>query len=156
MDPKQQLAEKRKDLEWDGFFIGYTQGLGFTGHLMADEDEDWGNPAFEGSGNFDDNWYVWAYLKDIISDEDLTSIIEDIDGFLEQAREIIQEDSDNDFNQAGVDFHFTRNGHGAGFWDGDWERGDELTDMAKPYGTKELEVRWNEDGEEIMEYFLGG
>ena len=43
------------------------------------------------------------------------------------------------YHDAGGDFHLTRNGHGAGFWDGGWpEHGDELTELAKPYGTAEL------------------
>jgi len=34
--------------------------------------------------------------------------------------------------QAGHDFWLTRNGHGAGFWDGDWpETGDALTEASK-------------------------
>ena len=38
--------------------------------------------------------------------------------------------------QAGHDFWFTRNGHGAGFWDGDWLEpyGNVLTKGAKSYG----------------------
>lgn len=37
--------------------------------------------------------------------------------------------------QAGHDFWFTRNGHGAGFWDGDWPLyGDLLTDASQGYG----------------------
>lgn len=38
--------------------------------------------------------------------------------------------------QAGHDFWLTRNGHGAGFWDGDWpkEVGTRLTEKSKPYG----------------------
>lgn len=32
------------------------------------------------------------------------------------------------------DFFLTRNGHGAGFWDGDYERGDELTTITKSFG----------------------
>lgn len=36
---------------------------------------------------------------------------------------------------AGQDFWLTRNGHGAGFWDGDWpEHGDALTDAAAAFG----------------------
>jgi hypothetical protein len=42
----------------------------------------------------------------------------------------------DDVSQAGHDFWLTRNGHGAGFWDGDWgEFGDKLTDESKPYGS---------------------
>lgn len=43
--------------------------------------------------------------------------------------------------QAGVDFWLTRNGHGAGFWDrGLGELGDELSEMARPYGTCDIYV----------------
>lgn len=37
---------------------------------------------------------------------------------------------------AGHDFWLTRNGHGAGFWDGDWPDplGDELTTASKAFG----------------------
>lgn len=36
---------------------------------------------------------------------------------------------------AGIDFWFTRQGHGAGFWDGDWDAyGDMLTKGAEGYG----------------------
>lgn len=40
--------------------------------------------------------------------------------------------------QAGYDFWLTRNGHGAGFWDGDWPvYGDMLTKGSKCYGVFE-------------------
>lgn len=41
---------------------------------------------------------------------------------------------------AGHDFALTRNGHGAGFWDGDWPEpmGDILTKACKAYGSCEL------------------
>ena len=32
------------------------------------------------------------------------------------------------------DFWYTRNGHGAGFWDGDYENGEVLTDIADSFG----------------------
>ena len=49
--------------------------------------------------------------------------------------------------QAGHDFWLTRNGHGAGFWDGDWPEpaATELTDGAKAYGEFDLYV--GDDGE---------
>jgi len=40
----------------------------------------------------------------------------------------------------------TRNGHGAGFWDGDWpDDGDRLTKASEAYGTFDLYV--GDDGE---------
>jgi hypothetical protein len=42
--------------------------------------------------------------------------------------------------QAGHDFWLTRNGHGAGFWDGDWshEAGKALTESSKRFGSVDL------------------
>ncbi len=44
--------------------------------------------------------------------------------------------------RAGHDFWLTRNGHGAGFWDGDWNdpHGDALTESAKSYGEVDLYI----------------
>ena len=53
--------------------------------------------------------------------------------------------------QGGHDFWLTRNGHGAGFWDGDWQDedgndlpGKELTVIAKLFGEFSLII--NDDG----------
>lgn len=44
--------------------------------------------------------------------------------------------------QAGHDFWFTRNGHGCGFWDGDWPEpyATALTDAAKAFPERDLYV----------------
>lgn len=41
---------------------------------------------------------------------------------------------------AGHDFWLTRNGHGAGFWDGDWAepKASELTDLSDTFGPCEI------------------
>jgi hypothetical protein len=43
-------------------------------------------------------------------------------------------------SRAGHDFWLTRNGHGAGFWDGDWpeEMGEDLTEACKLWGEADL------------------
>jgi hypothetical protein len=47
--------------------------------------------------------------------------------------------------QAGHDFWFTRNGHGVGFWDGDWPTyGDLLTKGAEGYGEFDAWLSWQE------------
>ncbi len=48
--------------------------------------------------------------------------------------------------QAGHDFWLTRNGHGAGFWDGDWPEpyADMLTEGSKCYG--EFQIYLGDDG----------
>jgi hypothetical protein len=40
----------------------------------------------------------------------------------------------------GHDFWLTRNGTGAGFWDGDWFEGEKLTEAAKAFGNFDLMV----------------
>lgn len=39
---------------------------------------------------------------------------------------------------AGHDFWLTRNHHGAGFWDGDWEDGEVLTEESHKMGEKHV------------------
>ena len=48
--------------------------------------------------------------------------------------------------QAGHDFWLTRNGHGAGFWDGDWAEpmATELTTLSKAFG--EVDICLGDDG----------
>lgn len=55
-----------------------------------------------------------------------------------------------DDEQAGHDFWLTRNGHGAGFWDGDWPDvvGEALTKAAEAFG--EL---WPYVGDDGLIYF---
>jgi hypothetical protein len=50
------------------------------------------------------------------------------------------------YESAGHDFLLTRNGHGCGFWDGDWpeDAGSALTDLARSF--KELAVYVGDDG----------
>lgn len=46
----------------------------------------------------------------------------------------------DDISGAGHDFWLTRQGHGAGFWDGGWPEdvGEKLTDLAHAFGMFEL------------------
>jgi hypothetical protein len=52
------------------------------------------------------------------------------------------EDIETDPSLAGHDFWLTRNGHGAGFWDGDWEGqvGERLSIAAESYGEVNLYI----------------
>jgi len=51
--------------------------------------------------------------------------------------------------QAGHDFWLTRQGHGAGFWDGDWpEHGDKLTEASRAFSELSVSV---EDGKIYLE-----
>ena len=52
------------------------------------------------------------------------------------------EDIGGDLERAGHDFWLTRNHHGCGFWDGDWEDniGQRLTTASNAYGDFDLYV----------------
>jgi hypothetical protein len=70
---------------------------------------------------------------DDLADETLTAMVADCEAF---QRNHADDLSTGTLEQAGHDFWLTRNGHGAGFWDGDWANdvGRRLTDAAHVYG----------------------
>lgn len=75
------------------------------------------------------------YTRDDLSSETLDAMKADCLAFLDLADELL----DLEYSQAGHDFWLTRNGHGAGFWDGDWpEHGDKLTEISKGFGEVNL------------------
>ena len=73
-----------------------------------------------------------------ISDETINKMIKDCEKFQSENCE----DISCDLSRAGHDFWLTRNGHGAGFWDGDWddEIGKKLTKASETYGEFTLYV----------------
>ena len=71
------------------------------------------------------------YDLDDLTPETRARVLEDCTAFHSAHYDAIARDVD----QAGHDFYLTRNGHGAGFWDGDWpEGGRALTEACRPYG----------------------
>jgi hypothetical protein len=67
---------------------------------------------------------------------------EDCGTFLKLAGDLIEE---SEVSRAGHDFWLTRNGHGAGFWDGDWPMcGDALTTLSHGFG--EIDLYSGDDG----------
>jgi hypothetical protein len=56
------------------------------------------------------------------------------------------DDIESDMKSAAHDFWYTRNGHGSGFWDGDWEDeiGKRLTAASKKF--KSIDVYVRDDG----------
>lgn len=84
----------------------------------------------------------------------MTSIIHDCKEFLEIIEEAIGL-APSDYSKAGHDFWFTRNHHGAGFWDGDWgDDGRELTDLAHQFSECYIWPSW-EDGTEVSQHESG-
>jgi len=60
-----------------------------------------------------------------------------------------------DWGQVAHDFHLTRNGHGAGFWDrGAGDVGERLTEAAKTFGEAELHADLDDDGNVVGEMYI--
>lgn len=89
--------------------------------------DDQGRPLDDGSLEYE------------IAEEALAVFRKDCERFLQQADALTCDESDSDLAH---DFWLTRNGHGAGFWDGDYpkELGEKLTDISKTFGECDLYV----------------
>ena len=109
-------------MDEDEFIDGYLETA-----LWSSTDDD-GEPL---DGEFDTSDF---------DDETLLEMEGDARDFFNANENALEEDG-WDSSRGGHNFWLTRNGHGAGFWDGDYpKRGDELTANAKPYGTYDLYV----------------
>ena len=127
-------SRRRKAQEWtamDEFTTSYAETALWSTTDM-NEEGDMGESLDENYG-----------LEDL-APETVKEMIEDCKDFQEANADLLErayEATGNDEAQAGHDFWLTRNGHGAGFWDGDWgDFGDELTEMSKPHGEVNLYV----------------
>lgn len=122
--------------QFEEFVNGYLLGLAFTAQKQKTESSEpesmFGEPGCDIADCVDVESDIW----DKLPIEHQKTIIADCASFFAEAYTLIA----TDLARAGSDFHLTRNGHGAGFWDGDWDNGDKLTKLAKPYGSFELVV----------------
>jgi len=83
------------------------------------------------------------YDVDDFSKEAYMAAKADCKDFLSNPRvKKILREKDYDLDLVAHDFWLTRNGHGAGFWDGDYdeEDGEVLTAISEPYGEVNLYV----------------
>lgn len=82
------------------------------------------------------------------SDKALQIAIKDCADFQKKAAALLEGEN---LRTAGHDFWLTRNGHGAGFWDGDYEKekGEELTKISKTF--KSIDVVVGDDGKLYLE-----
>jgi hypothetical protein len=87
-----------------------------------------------------------------LSDAVTCKMREDCNEFLGENYDLISDD----LSRAGHHFWLTRNGHGAGFWDGHWEEsvGKLLTERAKAFGECSIVV-CDGDSEETLELVSG-
>ncbi|MHB8107996.1 MAG: hypothetical protein ACYDH4_11310 [Candidatus Cryosericum sp.] len=112
-------------MSFDNFFDSYLETAVWSSHDWSDMDNDNPEPLDKNYSTSDIAKSTRNYLK------------RDAKAFYDANKDLW---SDRDDGRAGHDFWLTRNGHGAGFWDGDYERGDELTAASKPFGEEDLYV----------------
>jgi hypothetical protein len=129
----------------------YLVTLAFTGSDESDPDGCGGEPIFDGLGGCNFSDYVSADdVRELLSPEQLKSVVDDCTDFYNACVEKYGDDCiDWPWDRIGGDFHFTRNGHGVGFWEHDYLEGeisDFLDKLARPYGTCELCRYADEDG----------
>ena len=81
-----------------------------------------------------------------IAPDALATMIADCAKFQAENADTMNLDGCQDASMCGHDFWLTRNGHGAGFWDGDYpeEIGDALTAASKQY--RECSLYVGDDG----------
>ena len=125
------------DKDFETFLESYSECALWSTMDESTQDEN-GNPtkSFEQS-------------ESPLSDDCRAAMRSDCKDFLGQKGIVAVINRYGSFSRAGSDFWLTRNGHGAGFWDGDWPSkpnvGGFLTRKAKEYGSVDLYV--GDDGE---------
>lgn len=87
--------------------------------------------ALWSSTDFDGEPLDSEYTIYDINQEDVQEAAADLKSFTEKIDGLV---TNHDPDRVAHDFWLTRNGHGAGFWDGDYVNGDKLTEIAKSFG----------------------
>lgn len=84
------------------------------------------------TNSLDDTFLDDNHSIEDISEEVLDQAKKDCESFKQKAGNLID---GLDESQVAHDFWLTRNGHGAGFWDGDYEKdlGEKLTKISKEF-----------------------
>ena len=136
---------------FEDFWLGALVGLAFTSHRLSesDPDDDSACPLWDPGpgGDYCDSTDPDDVVAALQQCGKLAEYRAECLAFLRSAiRGLLLDPSVDDISRAGSDFHLTRNRHGCGFWDGDWNRelatgldqGDSLSELARPYGTAEL------------------
>lgn len=93
--------------------------------------------ALATSHDDEDNDLDSSYDIEDIAPESLQAMVNDCQKFQKENAAALEE---HDESHGGTDFWLTRNGHGAGFWDGEWTEGDKLTFAAKQFGEVDIYV----------------
>ena len=100
--------------------------------------------ALWSSTDFDGDPLDWKYSIEDLAPRTIETMTEDCRNFQDDNEDLLDrayESTGRDSSLAGHEFWLTRNGHGAGFWDGNWDDfGDELTKISEAFGGEELYV----------------
>ena len=81
------------------------------------------------------------YSIDDIDKDTLESLAKELKEFINKYYSLVsKEDKDKGISEFVHNFWLTRNGHGAGFWDGDYKNGEALSSAAEKYGPLYLYV----------------
>lgn len=111
----------------------FTQSYIITAFWSSNDESD------ESGGEPLENNYDWRDL----APAELQKMVADCVKFEDQNSDLLD---GLDRSRAGHDFWLTRNGHGAGFWDGDYEDavGEKLTQASHAFG--ECDIYVGDDG----------
>ena len=121
------------DPDFRAFVNGYVECLLWaeTAHGFSDDPDD------------DTSWSRYDFGADDFTESAINTILRDCADFYRANKSDLEAyaestsrhpDFDSVYAQAGADFHLSRNGHGAGFFDRCDELGDRLQSAARPYG----------------------
>lgn len=152
LQPAQGRFVASATVKWsdlDAFTQGYIEALFFTSKPVWED----GVTEEDAQQAYDD--MVEALGFSDLAPEALARIIDDCAKFQAGAAMTAMQAAPGDAARnfppgptihAGRDFWYTRNGHGCGFWDGDWPGpyATQLTDAAKAFG--EVDLYLGDDG----------
>lgn len=117
------------DTQLDNFTLAYIECALWSTNDESDESGESGGVPLDENYSIDD-----------LAPEALEAMIADCERFQKENAADIADGPDapnyTASERAGYDFWLTRNGHGAGFWDGDWEEeaGERLTAASEAFG----------------------
>lgn len=112
---------------WPEFVDGYLEAALWSSNFQEGEHE--GEPL-------DSKFSVHDFDQ-----ESINKAVKDSNAFIQENRKDLEAASDDRWAH-GKDFWLTRNGHGVGFWDRDYEKeiGERLTEAAHKYGERHVDV----------------
>ncbi len=132
--PKKLVAQVAGWEKMDEFTRQYAEAAMWS---SSDESDESGGEPMDNNYDFSD-----------LADETVQQMTQDCDKFQQENEDLLEKAygaTGQDSSQAAYDFWLTRNGHGAGFWDGDWDTdefdfGEVLTEAAEKFGAVDLYV----------------